>query len=44
MPNVCKSVNVILFADDKNLETMGFTNKKIESDLDAINDWLGRNK
>ena len=44
MPNVCKSVNIILFADDTNIKTIGCTNKEIESDLEAINDWLERNK
>ena len=44
MPNVCKSVNIILFADDTNIETIGCTKKEIESDLEAINDWLERNK
>ena len=43
MPNVCKSVNV-LFADDTNIETIGCTKKEIESDLEAINDGLERNK
>ena len=44
MPNVCKSVNIILFADDTKIETIGCTTKEIESDLEAINDWLERNK
>ena len=44
MPNVCKSVNIILFADDANIDTIGCTKKEIESDLEAINDWLKRNK
>ena len=38
------SVNIILFADDTNIETIGCTNKEIKSDLEAINDWLERNK
>ena len=42
MPNVYKSVNIILFADDTNIETIGCTNKEIESDLEAINNWLER--
>ena len=44
MPNICKSVNIILFADDANIDTIGCTKKEIESDLEAINDWLERNK
>ena len=44
MPNVCKSVNIILFADVTNNETIGCTNKEIESEFEAINDWLERNK
>ena len=44
MPNVFKSVNIILFADVTNNETIGCTNKEIESDFEAINDWLVWNK
>ena len=44
MPNVCKSVNIIIFVDDTNIEIIGCTTKEIESDLEAINDWLERNK
>ena len=44
MPNVCNSVHIILFADDANIETIGCTTKEIETDLEAINDLLERNK
>ena len=44
MQNVCKSVNFVLFADDSIIETIGGTKKEIESDFEATNNWLQRNK
>ena len=43
MPNVCKGVEIILFADDTNIEAIGCSINDVASDLKNINDWLTEN-
>ena len=40
MLNVGKNFKIILFADDTNIESRGYTTKEMDSDLEAINNWL----
>ena len=42
LPNVCKGVEIILFADD-NIEAIGCSINDVASDLKNINDWLTEN-
>ena len=42
LPNVCKDVE-ILFADDTNIEAIGYSINDVVSDLKNINDWLTEN-
>ena len=43
LPNVCKDVEIILFADDTNVEAIGCSINDVASDLKNINDWLTEN-
>ena len=40
LPLVCKTVEILLFADDTNIEAVEFSVENIRSDLDSINFWL----
>ncbi|MEL6989254.1 MAG: reverse transcriptase family protein, partial [Bacteroidota bacterium] len=44
LPNVCKHLELFLFADDTNASSLGSTKCEIESDLDNIDKWLLANK
>ena len=44
LPLVCKNVEVLLFADDTNIEAVGCSVENIKSDLDSINFWLESTK
>ncbi len=44
LPNVCRSIDVFLFADDTNLWCIGIFRDEIERDLSAISNWLRANK
>ena len=44
LPKVCPKVEIILFADDTNIEAIGLSDSDINSDLVNINDWLKQNK
>ena len=44
LPLVCKNVEVLLFADDTNIEAVGCSVENIKSDLDSRNFWLESNK
>ena len=43
LPNVCKDVEIILFADDTNIEATDCSINERASDLKNINDWLTEN-
>ena len=40
LPLVCKTVEILLLADDTNIEAVGCSVENIRSDLDSINFWL----
>ena len=40
LPTVCKSLDVILFADDTNLTAINKDNNSVQGDLQNINNWL----
>ena len=44
LPECCKHTDVILFADDPNISSIGCNKNQIESDLKEINFWLVANK
>ena len=44
LPTVCKSLDVILFADDTNLTAINKDNNSVQEDLQNINNWLIANK
>ena len=44
LPTVCKSLDVILFADDTNLTAIKKDNNSVQEDLQNINNWLTANK
>ena len=44
LPNVFKSLDVILFADDKNLTAINKNDNTVQEDLQNINNWLIANK
>ena len=44
LPSVCQNVEILLFADDTNIEAVGCSVENIKSDLDSINFWLESNK
>ena len=44
LPKVCQKVEIILFADDTNIEAIGLSDSDINSDLVNINDCLKQNK
>ena len=43
-PLVCKNVEILIFADDTNIEAVGCSVENIKSDLDRIIFWLASNK
>ena len=43
LPNVCRNVEFVLFADDTSIEAIGCSIKDVASDLKNINDWLNKN-
>ena len=43
LPNVCKDVEIILFAEDTNIEAISCSINDVASDLKNINDWLTEN-
>ena len=43
LPNVCKDVEIILFADDTNIEAIGCSINDVASDLKNMNVWLTEN-
>ena len=44
MPLVCKTVKVLLFADDTNIEAIGCCYADVSEDLKNLNRWLDQNK
>ena len=44
LPLVCKSLDVILFADDTNLTAINKDDNSVQEDLQSINNWLIANK
>ena len=44
LPLVCKNVEILLFADDTNIEAVGCSVENIKPVLDSINFWLESNK
>ena len=44
LPHVCKSSEVVLFADDTNVTALGQVNVAIENDISYLNYWLNANK
>ena len=44
LPTVCKSLGVILLADDTNLTAINRDNKSEQEDLQNLNNWLIANK
>ena len=44
LPLVCQNVEILLFADDTNIEAVGCSVENIKSDLNSINFWLESNK
>ena len=44
LPNVCKYLDVILFADDTNLTAINKDDNSVQEDLQNINNWLIANK
>ena len=44
LPLVCKSLDVILFADDTNLIAINKDDNSVQEDLQNINKWLIANK
>lgn len=44
LPLHCKSSNILLFADDTNITSIGVSAENIESDLNKISKWLSSNK
>ena len=43
LPNFCKDVEIILFADETNIDAIGCSINDVASDLKNINDWLTEN-
>ena len=44
MPLVCKTVKILLFADDTNIEAIGCCYADVSEDLKNLNRWLDQNK
>ena len=44
LPSCCKHTEILRFADDTNISSLGLNKSKIDSDLSDISSWLVANK